>query len=94
MHYPVFVQRTFALFRFFGKNVTLKRFLVCDLSCACYFEPFLGTGISLNFWHGQLQFNFYTLLAFRTGGHLWSLVGNPPFLQRLRGNGRKSTQKI
>jgi hypothetical protein len=36
---------------------------------------------------------FYTLLAFRTGGNLWSLVGNQPLL-RLIEMGCKTTLKI
>jgi hypothetical protein len=58
--------------------VSFERFLVSDLSCAGYFKPFFGTGIRFNLWH-LIPFYCYTLLAFRTGGHFWSLVGNRAF---------------
>jgi hypothetical protein len=71
----VFSEGTFALFRFFGENVAFKRFLVGDLPRAGYLEPFFRARVRFNFWHYYI-INFYTLLAFRTGGNLWSLVGN------------------
>jgi len=55
--------------------VAFKRFLVSDLSRAGYFKPLFCARVGLNFWHYSI-INFYTLLAFRTGGNLWSLVGN------------------
>jgi hypothetical protein len=56
--------------------VALERFLVGDLPGAGYLKPFLGTRVCFYLWH-FFNINFYTLLAFRTGGNLWSLVGNP-----------------
>ena len=75
MNGTIFSQRTFALLRLFGKNVAFKRFLVSDLARAGYLEPLFCARVGLNFWHYSI-INFYTLLAFRTGGNLWSLVGN------------------
>ncbi len=71
----IFAEGAFTFLRLFGKNVSFKRLLVGNLSRAGYFEPLFGARVSFNFWH-YLYINFYTLLAFRTGGHLWSLVGN------------------
>ena len=85
MHDTILVQSAFTLLGLLGENVAFKRFLVSDLSCAGYFKPFFGTGVSLYFRHDLSMFYFYTLLAFRTGGHLWSLVGNPAYA----GNGRQ-----
>ena len=76
VHDAVLVEGTFALLRLLGKNVSFKRLLVGDLSRAGYFKPFFGARVRFNLWHYCL-FYFYTLLAFRTGGNLWSLVGNP-----------------
>ena len=75
MHNAIFSEGTFALFRFFSKNVTFKSFLVSDLSRAGYLEPLFSARVGFNFWH-YFVINFYTLLAFRTGENLWSLVGN------------------
>ena len=75
MHNTIFSEGTFALFRLFCKNVTFKRLLVGDLSRAGYLEPLFCARVGLNFWHYCVIY-FYTLLAFRTGGNLWSLVGN------------------
>ena len=88
MHYAIFVECTFAFLGFFRENVTFKRFLMRDLSWAGYFKPFFCARVGFNFWH-YLYVYFYTLLAFRTGGHLWSLVGNPA----PAGNGRQSYAK-
>ena len=85
MYRTVYPQGAFALLGFLGKNVAFKRFLVCDLPRAGDLEPFLGTGVCFNLGHYRM-FYFYTLLAFRTGGNLWSLVGNPA----ITGNGRQS----
>lgn len=73
----VLAESAFTFFRLFGKNVAFKRLLVSDLSRAGYLEPFLCARVSFNLWH-YFVINFYTLLAFRTGGNLWSLVGNHP----------------
>ena len=58
--------------------MTLERFLVSDLTSSSYLETLFGTGIRFYLWHFYM-FDFYTLLAFRTGGNLWSLVGNQDF---------------
>ena len=76
MYDTVFVQGAFALFRLLCKNVTFKRLLMRDFARAGYLEPLFGARVGLYLWHFT-WFYFYTLLAFRTGGHLWSLVGNP-----------------
>lgn len=71
----IFAEGAFTFLRLFGKNVSFKRLLVGDLSRACYFKPLFCARVCFNFWH-YLYVYFYTLLAFRTGGHFWSLVGN------------------
>ena len=76
MYFSIFVERTLTFLGLFGQNVPLKGFLVGDLPGAGNFEPLFGTGVGLNFWH-YLNIYFYTLLAFRTGGNLSGLVGNP-----------------
>jgi len=55
--------------------VSLEGFLVGNFSRAGYFEPFFCTGIGLNLWH-FVRFISDTLLASRSGGNFWSLVGN------------------
>ena len=88
----VFSEGTFALFRLFGENVAFKRLLMRDLSRAGYLEPLFCARVSFNFWH-FLYVNFYTLLAFRTGGHLWSLVGNHYSACTVNETGGKTTKK-
>jgi hypothetical protein len=56
--------------------VALERLLVGNFAGAGYFKPFFGTGICFNLWHGMMLFFNYTLLAPRTGGNLWSRLGN------------------
>jgi hypothetical protein len=51
MNHSVFVQVAFAAIRLFGKNVPFERFLMRDLSGACYFESFFGTGVRFYLWH-------------------------------------------
>ena len=56
---PSLLKTTFALFRFFGQNVTLERFLVCDLSGTRHFKALLGTGIGFNLWHFLFIFELH-----------------------------------
>ncbi len=88
MHLTGYIQRTLTFFGFFCQDVSLKGLLVGDLSGAGNFEPLFGTGVGLNFWH-YFNIYFYTLLAFRTGGNLLSLVGNPAGA----GNGVRNYEK-
>jgi hypothetical protein len=88
VHDAVLVEGTFALLRLLGEDVSFKRFLVGDLPRAGHFKPFFCARVRFNLGHYCL-FYFYTLLAFRTGGNLWSLVGNPA----IAGNGRQSYDK-
>jgi hypothetical protein len=78
----ILAKGAFTLLRLFGKNVAFKRLLVGNFSRAGYFEPFFRARVGFNLWH-YFVINFYTLLAFRTGGNLWSLVGNHYPLTRL-----------
>jgi hypothetical protein len=88
----IFAEGAFTFLGLFGKNVTFKRLLVGNLSRAGYFEPLFCARVSFNFWH-YLVINFYTLLAFRTGGLLWSLVGNHPPLARRTKRAAKLSKK-
>ena len=51
MNDAILTQRAFTLLGLLSEDVAFKRFLVGDLSCAGYFEPFLGTGVRLYFRH-------------------------------------------
>lgn len=75
MNAAVLPEGAFAFLGLFCEYMTFKRLLVRDLTRAGYLEPFFSTRVGLDFWH-YFIINFYTLLAFRTGGNLWSLVGN------------------
>jgi hypothetical protein len=55
--------------------VPLERFLVGNFSGAGHLKPLFRTGIGLNLGH-FVRFMNDTLLAPRSGGNLWSLVGN------------------
>jgi hypothetical protein len=79
--FAILVQCAFTLLGFLSENVTFKRFLVSDLTSSSYLEALFGTGVRFYLWHFYI-FNFYTLLAFRTGGNLWSLVGNQDFIPK------------
>ena len=58
MNDAILTQRAFTLLGLLSEDVAFKRFLVGDLSCAGYFEPFLGTGVRLYFWHDLSMFIF------------------------------------
>jgi len=73
--------------------VSLERLLVSELSSPGHFEPFLGAGVGFNFWH-ELFIYFYTLLAFRTGGNLWSLVGNQLSCWTIETGGKGNERKF
>lgn len=77
VYQTVFCHVTLTLVGFFGKNVTFERFLVGNEPCGGYLEALLCAGVCFNFWH-CITCNSYSLLAFRTDGNLWSLVGNDP----------------
>lgn len=93
MNRTIFSEGAFALFRLFSKDVAFKRLLVSNFARAGYFEPLFCARVGLNFWH-YFNINFYTLLAFRTGGHLWSLVVIIIPLARLMKRAAKVVKKM
>ena len=59
--------------------MSFKSFLKSNFSCTGYFKALFCAGVGFNLWH-YTKFYFYTLLASRTDGNLWSLVGNMFFI--------------
>jgi hypothetical protein len=50
--------------------------LESNLTATGYFKTLLSAAVGFYLWHLFNNFLCYSLLAFRTAGHLWSLVGN------------------
>jgi hypothetical protein len=76
-NYAIFTHSTFALGRFFCKNVTFESFLESNFTRTGNFEALFCAAVGFNLWH-YITYYRYSLLAFRTDGNLWSLVGNEP----------------
>ena len=68
-------QSAFTLGGFFCKNVTFESFLKSNFPVPVTLKRFLALELVLTFGI-IIIFYFYTLLASRTDGNLWSHVGN------------------
>jgi len=90
---------TLTLGCFFGEDVSFESFLESDLTATGDLEALLGAGVGFYLWHYITVFS-YSLLALRTAGDLWSLVGNVRILRtgckgkEKRVNGEMETESV
>jgi hypothetical protein len=54
----------FARFRFFRQQVAFKSFIPAYFTCACNFESFFSTAMSLHLWHGLKNFGMAKVAFF------------------------------
>ena len=85
---------TLTLGGFFGEDVSFESFLESDLTATGDLEALLGAGVGFNLWH-YITVLSYSLLALRTAGDLWSLVGNVRILRTgCKGKEKKVTGEM